>query len=89
MFGLYYLMRNIIVSIAAFGGTRPRDAGRWAGAGLLVVGAAVVIPYRPAADVFGFRPPPPPVLAMIAVIVALYVASAEAPKRLSYGAVKA
>jgi Mg2+-importing ATPase len=55
---------------------------------LLVIGAALAIPYSPAAPLFGFRPLQLRVLAMIGVIVALYVVSAEAAKKLFYRAAR-
>jgi len=69
-----------------FFASRPGTHLFWAT--LLVIGAALLIPYSPVAALFGFRPLPLRVLAMIAVIVALYVLSAEAAKRVFYRAVK-
>jgi Mg2+-importing ATPase len=77
----------VIRSRRPFIASRPGTYLFWAT--LLVIGAALAIPYSPVAPLFGFRPLPLRVLAMIGVIVALYVVSAEAAKKLFYRAAKA
>jgi len=51
---------------------------------VLVVVAALVLPYTPLATVFGFAPLPLWYLAVLGAIVALYVVSAEMAKRMFY-----
>lgn len=52
---------------------------------LLVICAAVYVPFSPLAGLFGFSPLPWMLLAAIGVIVAVYVVTAEAAKRIFYG----
>ena len=54
---------------------------------LLIACAAVLLPYSPLAGLFGFSPLPWRLLAAIGVIVAVYVITAEAAKRVFYGRV--
>jgi len=51
---------------------------------LLVVAGAVALPYSPVAASLGFQPLPASLLAMIAIIVALYAATAELAKHAFY-----
>lgn len=51
---------------------------------LAVIATAVILPYTPIAEPIGFRPMPGIFLAMLAGIVALYVAGAELVKRRFY-----
>jgi len=51
---------------------------------LLIACAAVYLPYSPLAGIFGFKPLPWTLLAAIGVIVALYVLTAEAAKKIFY-----
>jgi Mg2+-importing ATPase len=52
-----------------------------AASALAVVAAAVAIPFLPGAERLGFTPPPAPLLAAVAVLVATYVALVESLKR--------
>jgi Mg2+-importing ATPase len=49
-----------------------------------IVAAALVLPYTPLSGVLGFTSMSLPMLAMLAVIVALYVVAAETAKRVFY-----
>jgi Mg2+-importing ATPase len=51
---------------------------------VMVVAAALVLPYTPLAGVLGFAPMPPPMLAVLAAIVMLYVVAAEMAKKAFY-----
>jgi Mg2+-importing ATPase len=51
------------------------------GATLLVVGATVVLPYTPVAELFNFQPLPKEFLLMIGLILMLYITAAEVVKR--------
>ncbi len=55
---------------------------------LLVVGVTLILPFAPLVTVFGFTPLPPPFLLVMGMIVALYVISAEAAKRVFYRRVR-
>ncbi len=55
---------------------------------LLVVAAAVSLPYSPLAAVFRFKPLPGNFLALTGLVVLLYIASAEAVKHAFYRRVK-
>jgi len=59
---------------------KSRPGGLLMIATLAVIGAAIVLPYTPIAGPIGFRPVPGIFLAMLAGIVALYVAGAELVK---------
>ena len=63
---------------------RSRPGRQLVAATLLVVVAAVALPYSPVAGYLGFEPLSASILAMIATVVALYVASAELVKRAFY-----
>ncbi|MCL4465297.1 MAG: magnesium-translocating P-type ATPase [Chloroflexi bacterium] len=63
---------------------RSRPSRQLLVATLLVVGATVALPYSPIAGYLGFEPLPASVLALIAVVVVLYIATAEAAKRYFY-----
>jgi Mg2+-importing ATPase len=51
---------------------------------LLIVGAAIIIPFTPLGELFGFQPLPISFLAFMGVIVALYIIAAEITKRVFY-----
>ena len=63
---------------------RSRPGMQLLAATLLVVAGAVVLPYSPVSAYLGFQPLPASLLAMIAIIVALYAATAEMAKRIFY-----
>lgn len=63
---------------------RSRPSRALALATALVVVATVALPWTPLGRLFGFVPLPPLFLAMMGAIVLLYVASAEALKRMFY-----
>ncbi len=63
---------------------RSRPGRQLLAATFLVVGVTVALPYSPVAGYLGFEPLRASLLAMIAVIVALYVATAEIAKRAFY-----
>ena len=59
--------------------------GKWLlGATLGIIAAAVVLPYTPAAGLFGFVRPEPVFLLMMLGIVGVYIISAEAVKHVFY-----
>jgi len=51
---------------------------------LVIVGAAVILPFTPLGSLFGFTPPPISFLLAMAAIVALYILFAEVVKRVVY-----
>jgi Mg2+-importing ATPase len=51
---------------------------------LLIVGAAIILPFTPLGKLFGFQPLPISFLAFMGVIVALYIIAAEIAKRVFY-----
>jgi Mg2+-importing ATPase len=51
---------------------------------LLVIGTTLILPYTPLARVLGFVPVPWTFLLALAVMMALYIAAAEAAKSLFY-----
>ncbi|MGP8125476.1 MAG: magnesium-translocating P-type ATPase [Nitrososphaerales archaeon] len=51
---------------------------------LVIVGATLILPFTPLGSLFGFTPPPISFLLAMAGIVALYIALAEAVKRIFY-----
>jgi len=51
---------------------------------LLIVGAAIILPFTPLGKLFGFQPLPISFLAFMGVIVALYIIAAEITKRFFY-----
>ena len=55
---------------------------------LLTVAATVVLPFTPLGEIFGFRPLPLSFLLLIAIIVVLYIVSAELVKAVFYKKVK-
>jgi Mg2+-importing ATPase len=55
---------------------------------LAIVGAALVLPYTPLGDLFGFSSPPTSFILVMALIVALYIIAGEAAKRIFYRRVK-
>ena len=63
--------------------------GRWMIiATLIVAGAVLVLPYSPVAGPLGFTPLPPLYLVLIAVIILLYLVSAELVKKWFYRQVR-
>jgi Mg2+-importing ATPase len=73
----------VIRSRRPFYRSRPGRPLLWATAG---VGAATIaLPFSPLARLLGFGPIPPVFLAALGMILALYVGTAEATKRLFYG----
>lgn len=55
---------------------------------LIVVLVTLIIPYSPLAGIFGFEPLPLWILAVLALIVALYIISAEIVKKIFYKIIK-
>jgi Mg2+-importing ATPase len=55
---------------------------------LMVVGVALVFPFTPLGRIFGFVPLPPSFLLVMAAIVALYMITTEAVKKIFYRKVK-
>jgi Mg2+-importing ATPase len=51
---------------------------------LLIVAAAIILPFTPLGKLFGFQPLPLSFLAFMGLIVALYIIAAEIAKRLFY-----
>jgi Mg2+-importing ATPase len=51
---------------------------------LAVVGFAILIPFTPLGDVFGFMPPPPWFFLFLAAFVAIYLTMTESLKRVFY-----
>jgi Mg2+-importing ATPase len=51
---------------------------------MLVVAAALLVPFTPAARLFGFKPLPPGFIGLLGGIVVLYVVAAEIAKRIFY-----
>jgi Mg2+-importing ATPase len=51
---------------------------------LLIVGAAIILPFTPLGKLFGFQPLPLSFLAFMGAIVALYIIAAEIAKRVFY-----
>jgi Mg2+-importing ATPase len=51
---------------------------------LAVVGFAILIPFTPLGDVFGFMPPPPSFFLFLAAFVAIYLTMTESLKRVFY-----
>lgn len=51
---------------------------------LLIVAITFALPYTPIAGIFGFKPIPLLLIGMIAVIVAIYIGTAEIAKRIFY-----
>lgn len=64
--------------------SRPGALLLWSTVGL--VGLTFVIPYLPFAAVFGFVPLPPPLVAAVVAITALYIVVTELAKRWFYAA---
>ena len=67
--------------------SRPHPALAWSAAGVLAVAAA--LPWTPAAAMLGFTPPPALFYAVLGVLVAAYLALAEAAKRAFYARMRA
>jgi Mg2+-importing ATPase len=65
---------------------RSRPARSLAAAALATVALALAIPLSPLAPALGFAAPPPVFFAVLAPLVALYLASAEVVKRAFYRA---
>jgi P-type Mg2+ transporter len=63
---------------------RSRPSNYLLGATLAVVASTILLTFTPLGSIFGFKPPRAGLLALIAGIVALYVAAAEIAKRLFY-----
>jgi Mg2+-importing ATPase len=55
---------------------------------LTVVAITIILPYTPIAGFIGFELLPPVLLGLLAVIIALYITTAELAKRLFYHWVK-
>ena len=55
---------------------------------LVIVGAALVLPFTPIGDLFGFRPPSISFLFVMVIIVVLYIVAGEEVKRVFYRRVK-
>jgi len=51
---------------------------------LLIVGAALIFPFTPLGDLFGFSPPQISFLLVMAIIVVLYIIVGEVIKRIFY-----
>lgn len=73
----------IVRTHRAFWTSRPSSLLAWLTLGVGV--AAIMIPYLPFADWFGFVPLPLPVLAGLVAITALYLLASEATKRWFFG----
>jgi Mg2+-importing ATPase len=76
----------VVRSRAPFFRSRPSAPLLWAT--LLVVAATIVLPYTPAGAIFGLVPLPAPFLGLMALIVILYIASAELAKWWFYRSMK-
>jgi Mg2+-importing ATPase len=55
---------------------------------LAIVGTAVILPFTPLGELFGFAPPPVSFILVMAAIVGLYILSGELAKRIFYRRVK-
>ncbi len=76
----------VVRSSSAFFKTRPGNY--LIAATLTIVATTVILPYTPIAPIVGFVPLPLSLLGMLAVIVALYLSTAEIAKHIFYRLVK-